>query len=81
MNTNNKKRKLLLIVLPFIVESIFAKGVKTRSFLAFPYAYKTDLNLKRRSWLIFNFKSLFSVIYRNGKGRGTHLGPQTLDFN
>lgn len=37
MNTNNKKRKLLLIVLPFIVESIFAKGVKTRSFLAFPY--------------------------------------------
>ena len=37
MNTNNKKRKLLIIVLPFIVESIFAKGVKTRSFLAFPY--------------------------------------------
>lgn len=37
MKSNLKKRKLLLIVLPFIVESIFAKGVKTRSFLAFPY--------------------------------------------
>ena len=37
MNSKNKKRKLLIIVLPFIVESIFAKGVKTRSFLAFPY--------------------------------------------
>ena len=34
---SKKSRKLLLIVLPFIVESIFAKGVKTRSFLAFPY--------------------------------------------
>lgn len=37
MNSKNKKRKLLIIVLPFIVESVFAKGVKTRSFLAFPY--------------------------------------------
>ena len=36
MNQENSK-KLLLIVLPFMVESIFAKGVKTRSFLAFPY--------------------------------------------
>ena len=30
-------KKLLLVVLPHIVESIFAKGVKTRSYLAFPY--------------------------------------------
>ena len=36
INKNNTK-KLLILVLPFIVESIFAKGVKTRSFLAFPY--------------------------------------------
>lgn len=36
MSDKNSK-KLLLIVLPFMVESIFAKGVKTRSYLAFPY--------------------------------------------
>lgn len=30
-------KKFLIIVLPHIVESIFAKGVKTRSYLAFPY--------------------------------------------
>ena len=32
-----KNTKFLLIVLPHIVESVFAKGVKTRSYLAFPY--------------------------------------------
>ena len=37
ISKNNKSKKLLILVLPFIVESIFAKGVKTRSFLAFPY--------------------------------------------
>ena len=30
-------KRFLIIVLPHIVESIFAKGVKTRSYLAFPY--------------------------------------------
>lgn len=33
--TNSKR--FLILVLPHIVESIFAKGVKTRSYLAFPY--------------------------------------------
>ena len=36
INKNNTK-KLLILVLPFIVESIFAKGVKLDPFWPFPY--------------------------------------------